>query len=90
MPLRIVCLLLIGLILAGCSCFFPTDQKPETNILDNWNSKNSNIAEKSEGLPGLVWWKKFNDPVLNKLIDFRNYALQKQAVYLLNMSEADG
>ena len=61
--------LIITSAIGGCSYFAPTYQKPQLNLPQNWQSKNKNVTAADTNLPYLAWWHKFNDPLLNQLIE---------------------
>lgn len=55
--------------IGACSYFAPTYQKPQMNLPTKWQSKNKNVVPIDKNLPYLAWWRKFNDPLLNQLIE---------------------
>lgn len=65
------------LTLSGCTVG-PDFVKPEANVNKNWNEQGDHRV-KTETAVNERWWKTFNDPVLNKLIDLayqQNLSLQ--------------
>jgi NodT family efflux transporter outer membrane factor (OMF) lipoprotein len=69
MLLSTVALLTFLTALSGCAYFFPKYTKPELNIPDKWASQNQNAGQAVDKLPYWVWWKGFNDPDLDRLIE---------------------
>lgn len=63
------CLILI-LILSGCSFFNPPDRRPQVPVLNKWSVKDRHIVNTNKrNIPYMAWWRGFNDPVLNRLIE---------------------
>lgn len=58
-------LVLTGLI-TSCSLMAPDRPDPSVKLPSSWNYQ-SNPAESN--LPYIAWWKKFNDPDLNRIIE---------------------
>ncbi len=60
------------LVLSGCTTVGPDYHKPETKISDQWNT--DNLGVKTTPTQDATWWKSFNDPILNHLIEvgYRN------------------
>jgi multidrug efflux system outer membrane protein len=61
--------LLLNVFIAGCGLFGPDYNKPQLETNDTWRSKGKNTENDQVNLPQIAWWKKFNDPVLNGLIN---------------------
>jgi outer membrane protein, multidrug efflux system len=57
--------LLGALLMTGCSVF-PQYVKPEIKTPETWQAK---LSESGKLLSLENWWRQFNDPVLNQLID---------------------
>lgn len=64
-----ISLFALGTILVGCAVYGPSYSKPNTNDPANWQSRDLLAVTESENLPALAWWKSFNDPQLNALIE---------------------
>ena len=56
------------LILNACSLFGPEYHQPKVEAPEDWSSHNSQMELSQQSLPELAWWKKFDDPTLNRLI----------------------
>ena len=56
-----------GLILSGCS-LAPDYRRPEMDIPENWNSTPCGNPTAEKGLE-VRWWKRFHDPVLDRLVE---------------------
>lgn len=69
MKLRQLNLVLLTLALAGCSLLGPDYSRPDVNAPASWNSLNSGNASESANISDTAWWKQFNDPMLNDMID---------------------
>ncbi|HPF57316.1 MAG TPA: efflux transporter outer membrane subunit [Candidatus Competibacteraceae bacterium] len=54
----------MGLALSGCASVGPDYQRPETPAPEQWRI---NIQQAND-LANTLWWKQFQDPVLNELI----------------------
>jgi NodT family efflux transporter outer membrane factor (OMF) lipoprotein len=55
--------------LGGCAFLGPSYSKPDTQDPQKWVSSDSLSAMESTNIPAMAWWKSFNDPVLNNLIE---------------------
>lgn len=63
-------LLITCLILFGCSNILgPKDSTPNYDPPRNWNNTLNNSTINDIDLTKLAWWKQFNDPILNELIN---------------------
>lgn len=62
---------LLGLAAAmtGCGLFGPTYSKPNTDDPQSFPSRDILAVTESANLPAMAWWKSFNDPQLNQLIE---------------------
>lgn len=56
-----------GLTLSGCS-FAPDYQRPEMDIPENWSGAPCRLPTAEKGLE-VQWWKRFHDPVLDRLVE---------------------
>ncbi|MFC5475004.1 efflux transporter outer membrane subunit [Paraherbaspirillum soli] len=61
-----ICVIACGL-LAGCAGFHTRYQPAELATPDQW--QNSDAASATQTAPGDRWWRNFNDPQLNQLIE---------------------
>ena len=66
---KIVQILIICLAISGCSLFGPNYVQPDVKSEANWSSGTSNTNESSTVMADTAWWKQFNDPVLNRMIE---------------------
>ncbi len=58
------------LVLAGCGSLLKTDyQAPAVSIPQAWQYGAANTVVQTPALGSDAWWRNFNDPVLNDLID---------------------
>jgi len=74
----------LGLIISGC-LVGPDYHRPELKVSQNWMDAGDNRV-KSETADNRNWWKTFNDPVLDRLIDLaysQNLTLQIAGVRVL-------
>ena len=62
---------LLCLSVFSTSCAYFSNENPPASppATDNWNAKDSLYKTDTTNLPYLAWWKKFNDPTLNQLIE---------------------
>lgn len=80
--MRIV-FLVLTLFISGCFKVGPDFQRPETNISEDWLKENTEVLKQGDHLE---WWKLFNDPVLEQLIETayrQNLDLQIAGVRIL-------
>ena len=67
--LRSLRVLLLPLILGGCSYNNPY-HKPNVLVSNDWTVTDRNILHtNAKNMPYLAWWRGFNDPTLNRLIE---------------------
>lgn len=69
MRLKQICLGMSSFLLASCALLGPDYVEPKLDSPVVWNSKDHHAVIESADLPDMAWWKKFNDPVLNQLIE---------------------
>ena len=69
MKYKLITILSFSALLTGCSFFSPEYKKPNINAPSSWNSQDIGTHTEQTSLPDLAWWKKFNDPQLNTLIE---------------------
>ena len=66
-------LVLLGILLVnGCTVLGPDFQEPEVAWLEDWRTTafpTSTDTEKEQAVALKLWWKLFNDPVLNQFIE---------------------
>lgn len=53
--------------LSGCS-FAPEYTRPQVELPETWSKAPYNLPMAKNSLE-VQWWKRFNDPVLNKLVE---------------------
>lgn len=76
------------LLLSGCMVG-PDYKKPNTNVDAKWNTNNSasiKTTQTKDAAQNATWWKSFNDPVLNHLIEVgykNNLTLQSTGAKVL-------
>ena len=63
-----ITLLATGVFLSGCGLLGPSYQQPQLNAPVNWAHAPIAIT-RAESVAAMAWWKKFNDPQLNQLIE---------------------
>lgn len=81
-------LLVCCCLLSGCFKLGPDFASPEVKLPDNWQDGKAQAAgtEKAKRADYRNWWKVFNDPVLNQLVEkayAQNLDLQIAAVRIL-------
>ncbi len=54
--------------LSGCTVLGPNHQTPEAQIPETWSKQDDKLFQKPSQEESIGWWKQFNDPVLDKLI----------------------
>lgn len=74
MKFKSTLLIIAPLILVGCALLGPDYKKPVTATPDTWAHSESATTTNTESaysvnLSDVSWWQKFNDPVLNNLIE---------------------
>jgi len=83
--LRLVPILLCALLMSGCPLIGPDFETPESNLTGKWmDAGDHRLSAKTE--EHREWWKGFNDPVLNKLIELayaENLSLRATGVKIL-------
>jgi NodT family efflux transporter outer membrane factor (OMF) lipoprotein len=61
-------LLLLATALAACTTVGPEFAKPETQASAQWSAADEALLDKAKAVDG-AWWRSFNDPILNQLIE---------------------
>ena len=69
MKIKQIILVAASGILTGCGLLGPDYVKPQVNSPQKWSADDKNIHIESTNLAEMAWWKKFNDPQLNQLIE---------------------
>ncbi len=82
-----ICLPIITLI-SGCSIFGPKYTKPDVKPPQDWNSGKSNTQESASMISDTAWWKQFNDPDLNNMIEIALKNNNQIQVAIGNISQA--
>jgi len=67
--LSTMAVIILLFMIPGCSYFFPKYTKPALDIPEKWTSQNQNAGQAVDKLPYWVWWKNFNAPDLDSLIE---------------------
>ncbi len=62
-------LLTISALISSCGLLGPDYTKPNVTAPTNWTSKDSLSVNESTNIAEMAWWRKFNDPQLNGLIE---------------------
>ena len=67
---RKVSFVIISLLLSlgGCAPLGPNFELPESKLPEQWDTTGTGIFKDKVEADNLGWWKEFNDPVLDKLI----------------------
>jgi multidrug efflux system outer membrane protein len=82
--------LMLSLLLAGCAVG-PDYQPPQAQVPAAWHDLPSQAASRPQaGAPRADWWKNFNDPQLNSLIDraiLGNLSLQQAVLRIAGARE---
>jgi NodT family efflux transporter outer membrane factor (OMF) lipoprotein len=58
----------VVLALGGCASVGPDFKKPEATITESWAAKNDPRIS-TQATSDSLWWKTFNDPALDRLVD---------------------
>ena len=74
----------------GCSFFSPEYERPKVKTPALWNDQDKNIeVTKNWDLTKVAWWREFNDPVLNNLINTALKDNNKLQVSIGNILQAN-
>ncbi len=65
---RLVPLIGVVLLASGCAMVGPDYKKPEAPVDDEWTQPEDTVV-RSESVDHREWWKNFNDPTLDRLIE---------------------
>ena len=82
-----ICLPII-ILMTGCSIFGPKYTKPDVKPPQDWNSGKSNTQESGSLMSDTAWWKQFNDPDLNNMIETALKNNNQIQVAIGNISQA--
>ncbi len=69
--------ILISLSFGGCAMLGPDFESPEAKLPDHWTEDGEVVFKEQSEKENIEWWKLFDDPVLDKLV---------QAAYSQNLS----
>ena len=79
-------IVLVGISAVFSSCTVgPNYKTPDAKVSDQWLA-NPAIAPHATGAAEIYWWKNFNDPVLDRLVEIslqKNLTLQAAGVRIL-------
>jgi len=78
---------LVALALAGCAVG-PDYSRPKFDMPDNWAAQNAQPGGATDQAVEAGWWKRFNDPVLDQLIDAARSYNQDLAVAAARVDQA--
>lgn len=85
MKFRFCIFLCLSALLSGCPLIGPDFERPESSISSQWMaSEDPRLAVKED--EHREWWKGFNDPILNRLVDMaynQNLSLRATGVKIL-------
>ncbi len=99
---RISFVLLAALGVSACTTLGPNYQRPTSDIATDWTSSSLNVAPKHSNLLATSqrdvadlaqWWRHFNDPVLDALIDevlTKNHSLRVTALRVMEARAQQG
>jgi outer membrane protein, multidrug efflux system len=69
MRIKQIVILILTLAITGCGLYGPTYSKPEISTPKKFHSRDYLSEDSNANLPLTAWWKNFNDPQLNYLIE---------------------
>lgn len=87
--LRTILGLLVGVSLlnfGGCTMLGPDFQTPEARMPEQWTGERSDLFKKPSKDESVEWWKEFNDPMLDELIELayhQNLTLRGAALRII-------
>lgn len=67
--IRALSIVILSSILVSCGYYSSYTPENNFNKPDSWRSLDSLYTNTNQDLPYLAWWKKFDDPTLNALIE---------------------
>lgn len=68
-PIHLIRLVSLTFSIAGCALLGPDYNQPKIDGPTKWRTANKNLAAEMDNLPEVSWWKKFNDPLLDQLVE---------------------
>jgi NodT family efflux transporter outer membrane factor (OMF) lipoprotein len=87
--LRTILALLVGVILlsfGGCTMRGPDFQTPQARMPEQWSGETADLFKKPSKEESVAWWKEFNDPMLDELIELayhQNLTLRNGALRIM-------
>jgi NodT family efflux transporter outer membrane factor (OMF) lipoprotein len=69
---RRVAIMVLALVLSACASLGPSYEEPSVDWLEQWQPGFHGLSRGAQGrqqLDRVFWWRTFNDPALNRLID---------------------
>jgi NodT family efflux transporter outer membrane factor (OMF) lipoprotein len=86
-PVLLSLFLTASLFLAGgCTMLGPDFQTPEVNTAQSWIEQDNELFQQPSKEDSIAWWKQFNDPVLDRLVETaytQNLSLQTAALRIV-------
>jgi len=82
----IILFFIMSLSFSSCTKLGPNFETPEAKFPASWNESENNAFNKQSVEESIEWWKNFNDPVLNSLIQKsyeQNLSLQTAGLRIL-------
>lgn len=67
--IKIFLFISIPILVTGCSIWSPDYTKPTVNTPTSWSGFENLTLSSESNIAYVAWWQKFNDPVLNQLIE---------------------
>ena len=56
------------ILLGGCTMLGPDFQTPEAPVPQTWSEQDNELFKKPSKEESIAWWSRFNDPVLDRLV----------------------
>jgi NodT family efflux transporter outer membrane factor (OMF) lipoprotein len=81
-----VLLVIVLLWLGGCTMLGPDFHAPPAPVQEKWSGEQSPLFKKASPQEAMQWWKLFNDPVLDRLINTafeQNLSLQAAGLRIM-------
>jgi len=72
--------------LGGCTMLGPDFQTPEAQVPETWSEQDNELFQKPSIDESVAWWKQFNDPVLDTLVQTaykQNLSLQTAGLRIM-------
>ncbi len=73
-------------IVSGCTMLGPDFQTPEAQVPQSWSEQENELFHRPSKDESIAWWKQFNDPVLDQLIEVaykQNLGLRAAALRIM-------